>query len=152
MVSSMFHYLSFCSLPTEMGPYYASITSSALSPLPSNPQLLAKLQAANTATLEALDAKLEQAKATEGETDVSDTLKEKANFLTRIGEKEKAIEAQKLALEKTAGVGGRIDISLTLVRIGLFWADNDLIVWGLEKAEACVHSPLLYTLTEWNPG
>jgi 26S proteasome regulatory subunit N7 len=40
---------------------------------------------------------------------------------------EKAIEAQQLALEKTAGLGSRIDIVLTLVRIGFFFGDNHLL-------------------------
>lgn len=93
------------------------------------------MKASNVETLASLDAGLAIAEKNEGETEISDALKARANFLTRIGEKDKAIEAQKLALEKTTGVGGKIDIILTLVRIGFFWADNDLTVWGLEKAD-----------------
>lgn len=93
------------------------------------------MQASNAETLAALDKRLADAEATEGETEISDALKARANFLTRIGEKQLAIDAQKLALEKTPGLGSRIDIVLTLVRIGFFWSDNDLVVWGLEKAE-----------------
>lgn len=118
-----------------MAPYYQAITSASKTILPLDSNLLASMQEANAATLKSLDETLESAKATEGESEISDALKARANFLTRIGEKDKAIEAQKLALEKTPGLGSRIDIVLTLVRIGYFWNDEPLIVWGLDKAE-----------------
>jgi 26S proteasome regulatory subunit N7 len=51
---------------------------------------------------------------------------------------EKAIETQQLALEKTAGLGSRIDIVLTLVRIGFFFDDNQLITTNLTKADEFV--------------
>ena len=53
---------------------------------------------------------------------------------------EKAIEAQQLALEKTAGLGSRIDIVLTLVRIGFFFGDNQLISTNLAKADEFVET------------
>ena len=53
---------------------------------------------------------------------------------------EKAIEAQQLALEKTAGLGSRIDIVLTLVRIGFFFGDNQLISTNLSKADEFVET------------
>jgi 26S proteasome regulatory subunit N7 len=52
------------------------------------------------------------------------------------------VEAQKLALEKTPGLGSRIDIVLTLVRIGFFFGDNDLINTYVTKAETYVGFPL----------
>ncbi|KAF9039657.1 proteasome 26S subunit [Hymenopellis radicata] len=118
----------------EMAPYYASISSI----IPSDSALIEKLQASNKKALEELDEKLEKAEAMEGETEIGDVLRERANFLTKIGDKDKAVEAQKLALEKTPGLGSRIDITLTLVRIGLFWLDRDLVVWGLDKAETLI--------------
>ena len=42
------------------------------------------------------------------------------------------MEAQKFAL------GSRIDIVLTLVRIGFFFGDHQLITTNLAKAETCV--------------
>ena len=48
---------------------------------------------------------------------------------------EKALESQKIALEKTAGLGSKIDIALTLIRIGLFFGDNDMIAEYMAKAE-----------------
>jgi hypothetical protein len=60
---------------------------------------------------------------------------------------DRSIEAQKLALEKTPGLGSRIDIVLTLVRIGFFFGDYELITAQLKEAEKCVsigkHSQIL---------
>ncbi|KAF5367569.1 hypothetical protein D9758_003794 [Tetrapyrgos nigripes] len=130
----------------EMAPYYQAITNLPKSPLPLDSKLLSSLQEANAATLKTLDETLASAEATEGESEISDALKARANFLTRIGERDKAIEAQKLALEKTPGLGSRIDIVLTLIRIGFFWNDEELIVWGLDKAEKSVFRPQILVL------
>lgn len=46
--------------------------------------------------------------------------------------------AQELALEKTPGLGSRIDIALTLVRVGFFFGDHKLITAHLTKAEKYV--------------
>ncbi|TFK18514.1 hypothetical protein FA15DRAFT_760571 [Coprinopsis marcescibilis] len=79
--------------------------------------------------------RLEEGKKREGETEISEALKAQANYPTRIGDKDKALEAQVLVLEKTPGLGSRIDIVLTIVRIGFFFADNVLITAYMQKAE-----------------
>ncbi|KAG7088521.1 hypothetical protein E1B28_012505 [Marasmius oreades] len=120
----------------QMAPYYAAVTAKSILPIDS--ALLSSMQESNEATLKSLDEALQSAEATEGESEISDALKARANFLTRVGEKDKAVDAQKLALEKTPGLGSRIDIVLTLVRIGFFWNDESLAVWGLNKAEKLI--------------
>jgi len=117
----------------KMAPYYRLVTSSGA--LTSDPALLEEMEKANEEELTKLDERLAEAEKTEGESEISDALKARANHLTRIGDREKAVAAQKLALEKTPGLGSRIDISLALIRIGLFFGDNDLIIQNLEKAE-----------------
>ncbi|ELU42278.1 proteasome 26S subunit [Rhizoctonia solani AG-1 IA] len=99
---------------------------------------IAQLEAKNKEELEKLDARLKEAEETEGETEISDALRARASYLTRIGDKDRAVEAQKLALEKTPGLGARIDIALTLVRIGMFFGDRELITENLSKAESLV--------------
>lgn len=46
--------------------------------------------------------------------------------------------AQELAFEKTLGVGSKIDIVLTLVRIGFFFGDHLIISKNLTRAEEYV--------------
>ncbi|TCD65935.1 hypothetical protein EIP91_002003 [Steccherinum ochraceum] len=120
----------------QMAPYYRIVTST--SALPSDAALLETMEKANAEELEKFAERLAEAEKTEGESDIADALRARASYLTRIGDKEKAVEAQKVALEKTSGLGQRIDIVLTLIRIGLFFNDQDIIAENLAKAESLV--------------
>ena len=72
----------------EMAPYYKIITSSASSStLPLDQALLDSMEKSNTEELQRLDDRLTEAEKTEGETEISDALKARANHLTRIGDK-----------------------------------------------------------------
>ncbi|KAH9484646.1 26S proteasome non-ATPase regulatory subunit 6 [Psilocybe cubensis] len=122
----------------QMGPYYRTLTSSPSSPLPLDAALLESMEAENKAELEKLDERLAEAEKTEGESEISDALKARANYLTRIGDKEKSLAAQRLALEKTPGLGSRIDITLTIVRIGFFFNDNAVITTNMADAEKLI--------------
>jgi 26S proteasome regulatory subunit N7 len=168
----------------HMTPFYRSLFSSSpastfslssltLSPLsPSSPKLgrkeleggplgrmdeslVQELEAENAKVLSEFEKKIEEAEKVEGESEIAEAWREKAMYLTRIGEKvwpsassssslatklvlnvqEQAIAAQRTALEKTAGVGSKIDISLTLVRIGIFFEIIELQKEFLTKAE-----------------
>ncbi|KAG0701692.1 26S proteasome subunit RPN7-domain-containing protein [Suillus ampliporus] len=117
----------------KMAPYYRLVTSAGA--LTSDSALLESMEKDNEEELKKLDERLAEAEKQEGESEISDALKARANHLTRIGDKERAVAAQKLALEKTPGLGSRIDIVLTLIRLGFFFGDNGLIIENLPKAE-----------------
>lgn len=119
-----------------MAPYYKIVTST--SSLPLDQALLDSMEKENTEELQKIEDRLAEAEKTEGESEIADALRAKATYLTRIGDKDRAVEAQKLALEKTPGLGSRIDIVLTLVRIGFFFGDHALITTNLTKAEEYV--------------
>ena len=71
-----------------MAPYLKQITSLPSSPLHQlDPSILSTLEKANEEELAKLDARLEEAEKTEGESEISDALKARANYLTRIGDK-----------------------------------------------------------------
>jgi 26S proteasome regulatory subunit N7 len=75
-----------------MTPYYRTIlaqTPSILSEPSSSTSgpLLEKMAAANKTKLAELDARLAEAEKTEGETEISEALRAKADHLTRIGDK-----------------------------------------------------------------
>jgi len=69
-----------------MGPYYKSVTSSS-SVLPLDKAFLAEMEKANEEELAKLDERLSEAEKIEGESEISDALKARANYLTRIGDK-----------------------------------------------------------------
>ncbi|KAL0946354.1 hypothetical protein HGRIS_012587 [Hohenbuehelia grisea] len=122
----------------EMAPYYRSVTSNAPSVLPVDNDVLTSMESANAEELKKLDEKLVEAEKQEGESEISDALRARANYLTKIGDKDASVAAQKLALEKTPGLGSRIDIVLTLARIGFFFGDQALITEHLGKAETLI--------------
>jgi 26S proteasome regulatory subunit N7 len=68
-----------------MAPYYRLVTSTPA--LTCDEKLLEEMEATNTKELAKLDERLAEAEKTEGESEISDALKAKANYLTRIGDK-----------------------------------------------------------------
>jgi 26S proteasome regulatory subunit N7 len=74
-----------------MAPYYRLVTSSPASQ--SNPllahdaTLFESMEKTNKEELDKLDERLKEAQKTEGESEISDALKAKANHLTRVGDK-----------------------------------------------------------------
>jgi 26S proteasome regulatory complex component, contains PCI domain len=70
----------------EMAPYYKMVTSTS-SVLPLDQALLESMEKTNKEELEKLDERLAEAEKTEGESEISDALKARANYLTRIGDK-----------------------------------------------------------------
>ncbi|KAJ7267838.1 hypothetical protein C8J57DRAFT_1228456 [Mycena rebaudengoi] len=89
--------------------------------------ILEELEKKNAAILEKLDEQLKHAQETEGESEISDALRGRANYLAKIRDKGTSA-AQLLAFGKTPGVGSRIDISLTL-------GDRENITKYMSKAE-----------------
>ena len=69
-----------------MAPYHKTITASS-STLSVDKALLASMEKANEDELKRLDERLAEAEKTEGESEISDALKARANYLTRIGDK-----------------------------------------------------------------
>ena len=147
-----------------MAPYYKSITAVS-SFLPLDQELFEETEKINADQLSQLDQRLADAEKTEGESEISDALMARANYLTRIGDKvgfcsgfllsltmqrqERSLAAQKLALEKTPGLGSRIDIVLTLVRIGFFFGDTEIVTTNISKAEKYVR-PLFFEFRPQN--
>ena len=78
-------YISDIELGVDMSPYYKYVTcASNISPV--DKTLLAEMEAANEEELKKLDERLVEAEKIEGESEISDALKARANYLTRIGD------------------------------------------------------------------
>jgi 26S proteasome regulatory subunit N7 len=68
-----------------MAPYYRIVTSAGV--LPTDSTLLETMEKTNDEELKRLNERLAEAEKTEGESEISDTLRARANHLTRIGDK-----------------------------------------------------------------
>ena len=85
-----------------MAPFYKIVTSSALK---LDTTLLASMEKANAEELARLDERLAEAEKTEGESEISDALKARANFLTRIGDKVRRNRWESLILDPNQDIG-----------------------------------------------
>ncbi|KAI8892740.1 26S proteasome subunit RPN7-domain-containing protein [Globomyces pollinis-pini] len=108
-----------------MAPYYIHITK--LLNWNIDQSIINSLQIKNTDYLNQLNEKYDDAIANLGETEQNDLLALKANYYAKIGDKENAITAYNLAIKKTGPLGHRIDLYFSLIRVGFFFLDNDLI-------------------------
>jgi len=99
----------------------------------------------NETKLKQLDDTIKDATENLGESEVKDALLAKAVYFTRIGDKENAVSQYRVTSEKTVGSGQKLDIVFTLLRIGLFWMDHDLITRNIEKAKSMVEQG-----TDWD--
>lgn len=84
---------------------------------------------------EEIDNKLEEAKEKYGDTEVRDVLLAKAQLYCKIGDIPRAIEAYGVAYKKTVGIGSRLDITLTLLRIGFVYKNRSLVKQYLIQAK-----------------
>ncbi|GAA5983038.1 hypothetical protein JCM11641_004698 [Rhodosporidiobolus odoratus] len=136
---------------TEMAPYLShllatspslfssSSSSASSSSSTSDPSaLLSQLQEKNSAELERWDDKHADAKESLGESEVGEALREKAAYLSKIGEKTKAIDALNAAFDASAGKGTKIDLVLSIIRVGFFHVDFDIVREGIERAEKLI--------------
>lgn len=117
----------------EMGPYYGQVCGEL--GRTAEEGLVKKLKSANTTRLSELEAKITDAEANLGESEVQKALQRKAEYLSQIGAKEEALSALRKTFEKTVGSGNRIDNVFHQIRIGLFFTDHALITAKLEKAK-----------------
>ncbi|KIR97407.1 26S proteasome regulatory subunit N7 [Cryptococcus deuterogattii 2001/935-1] len=117
----------------EMAPYLKSINSDKT-------ELIQKLEEKNKQQVEEYDGKLKDAEENEGDSEISELLRNKAMYFVRIGDKERALPALEIAIEKTAGLGAKIDLVLAIVRIGLFFSDIHLVTTNITRANGFIDS------------
>ncbi|PWN87926.1 putative RPN7-subunit of the regulatory particle of the proteasome [Acaromyces ingoldii] len=126
----------------EMAPYYASIVNSpdaaVAALLKRDAALLKRLEEKNEEALRLMDESIKKNEEEEGESEVNAVLRQKASYLAKIGDKTRALEAHRIAIEKAAGLGSRLDLTLAMIRIGLFHGDPEVTVSSIAKAKLLV--------------
>ncbi|XP_048878194.1 26S proteasome non-ATPase regulatory subunit 6 [Brienomyrus brachyistius] len=120
----------------NMAPYYESLCKELKWQV--DAELMSKMKKENEEVLKRLDDVLEDAEKNLGESEIRDAMMAKAEYLIRIGDKEGALTAFRKTFDKTVALGHRLDIVFYLLRIGLFYMDNDLITRNTEKAKSLI--------------
>ncbi|RKP34181.1 26S proteasome subunit RPN7-domain-containing protein [Dimargaris cristalligena] len=119
-----------------MAPWYPSLCEElAISP---DQVELERMTKANQATLAGFETERADAEENLGETETSELLLKKAQYLAEIGDKVSAVLAYRVAFDKAATIGQRLDITFAFIRIGLFFLDNDLISRNIKKARSLI--------------
>jgi len=117
----------------EMGPFYKQCCKDLK--WKENSDLTKELSEANKKKLQELDEKISDAETNLGESEIREALLARAEYLTKIGDKDEAVSAIRKTIEKTVGLGNRMDMVFLLIRIGLFYMDHDLVTRNLDKAK-----------------
>jgi 26S proteasome regulatory subunit N7 len=120
----------------KMLPFYNSLVEQHV--FKADNALIDELKASNEGELKTLDEKIKDAEENLGESEIREALLARADFYNRIGDKEKAVNAYRQTFDKTVALGQKIDVVLTLIRVGLFWKDADLTTRNIEKAKTLV--------------
>ncbi|KAL3272929.1 hypothetical protein HHI36_014388 [Cryptolaemus montrouzieri] len=120
----------------DMAPFYELVCKD--SNWKKDTKLLNTLKTKNTEQVKKLDEAIEDAEKNLGEMEVREAYLKKAEYYSRIGDKENAVSAFRQTYEKTVSLGQRLDIIFHLIRIGLFFMDHELITRNIDKAKSLI--------------
>lgn len=120
----------------NMTPWYEHIVE--VFKWPKDDALLAQMKESNEKELQQLEAKIEEAKKTAGESEIRDAQLAKSHFFARIGDKARALKEYEQNLETAIGSGSRIDLCFSMIRMALMWDDQQLVRKYVEKARGFV--------------
>ncbi|CAH1372308.1 hypothetical protein MTP99_013801 [Tenebrio molitor] len=120
----------------DMAPWYELIIKDA--GWKKDVNFLKSIQTKNTEEIKKLDAAIEDAEKNLGEMEVREAYLKKAEYYSRIGDKENAVTTFRQTYDKTVSLGHRLDIIFHLIRIGLFFMDHDIITRNIEKAKSLI--------------
>ncbi|KAG7396851.1 26S proteasome non-ATPase regulatory subunit 6 [Phytophthora boehmeriae] len=116
----------------DMAPFYRQLCQEFQWPV--DAALDAKMSDRNAHELSQLDERLADAEQNLGDIEVLEALLAKARMYSRIGDKEKALEAFQVAGEKPQSINQKILVTLHVIRIGLFFSDLELVEKNIKKA------------------
>ncbi|KAF2453796.1 26S proteasome subunit RPN7-domain-containing protein [Lineolata rhizophorae] len=103
-------------------------------------ELYEGLKRDNEKELEEIQKEEEEAVEKAGETEIQGARGKRAEFWTRVGDKDKALAAYETLFENTSILGTKIDIVLAIIRIGLFFGDKPFVKKQIERATSLVES------------
>lgn len=122
----------------KLGSLYYYLHVEGLPSMAWDEELYQELKRGNDEITQDLEAKIKQAEEDEEELAIIDGWVKLGEHYTRIGEREKAITTLRKAYELTASLGSKIDLCLTICRIGFFFDDKPFISQELEAVKQLI--------------
>uniref|UniRef100_A0AAV1UXS7 PCI domain-containing protein n=1 Tax=Peronospora matthiolae TaxID=2874970 RepID=A0AAV1UXS7_9STRA len=120
----------------DMAPFYRLVCDTFQWPI--NATLEAAMRDKNAQELAQLNDQLADAEQNLGDIEVLEALLAKARLFSRIGDKDKALEAFAVASEKPQSINQKILVTLHVIRIGLFFSDLELVEKNIKKATVLI--------------
>ncbi|KAF7266824.1 hypothetical protein GWI33_019852 [Rhynchophorus ferrugineus] len=120
----------------NMAPYYEMVCDELR--ITTDKSLLKSMQEANRKSIEYLDSEIDYALKNLGTADVKETYLNKANYLSKIGNKTEAIAALDLAYRNTIALGYKLENIFHCIRLGLFFHDLELMKQNLSRCEELI--------------
>ncbi|KAI9869279.1 MAG: hypothetical protein M1813_000067 [Trichoglossum hirsutum] len=105
---------------------------------PWDEKLYEQLEKDNSGELESFQKEEDEAAEKAGETEVQAAKGKRAEFWARVGDKDKAISSYESVFEKTGVLGTKIDLVLAIIRVGMFFADKQLVKKNIDRAKALI--------------
>lgn len=124
----------------DLAPLYHHLhTDSATSSIvPWDEAVYKQLQKKNTEKITEFEEAIKKAEEDEEESAIAEGWTNLGNYYTEIGSKDKAISTLRKAYEVVSGPGNKIDILLTIVRIGFFFDDKVFVKKELEAVKLLI--------------
>lgn len=129
MKKELYNYI----ITEDMAPYYEIVCNDLKWEL--NKDVLKAMQDRNTKALKEFDEDVEYALNNLTAADTKQAYLNKANYLSKIGDKENTIKVLRQAYEFTIALGFKLDNVFHSTRIGLFFMDIQLIKRNLQQAD-----------------
>merc|ERR1712235_23511 len=122
----------------EMAPFYAEMCDELGQQV--DKSQLSDLKQKNKDKLAELDKKIADAEELEGEQELREATVDKAHYLAQIGDCDEAIKLFKTIFQedKKVPLGVKLDVTFSLLRIGLFYNNRPLIIENIAKARKMI--------------
>ncbi|KAJ8942004.1 hypothetical protein NQ314_010233 [Rhamnusium bicolor] len=120
----------------DMAPYYEKVCEELKWNV--NKTVLNEMKERNKKALDAFDEEINYSIDNLSVVEVKEAYLNKANYLSKIGDKENTIKTLSQAYDKTVSLGYKLDNVSHCIRIGLFFMDLDLIRRSLQRSESLI--------------
>ncbi|CAH1105088.1 unnamed protein product [Psylliodes chrysocephalus] len=128
------HKLLTMILAEDMAPYYKLVTKDL--DWEFDVCMYYQMKQHNDSVLEEIDKEIEDSLKDMGLTEMRELYMKKANYLSKIGDKENTIKALSQAYDSTIALKNKLDNIFYCIRIGLFFMDTGLIRRNIQRAES----------------
>ena len=108
--------------------------------LPWDEQMYEELKTNNEEELESIRKEESEAEEKAGDTEIQAARAKRAEFYTRVCDRDQALSSFEALFEKTGILGMKIDIVFAIIRIGLFFGDKVLVKKNVSRANTLVES------------